>query len=107
MNVENENERRLNDVQTVSQVVRWICKDAMRTAMKMRRVDGQLVQTEAWRCIGEITVELLTRLFNEIMESEMIPKEWRRSEYLQRVTPPVFVSLCVCLCVCVYVFSSK
>jgi hypothetical protein len=34
---------------------------------------------EAWRCLGEMAVEFLTRLFNTILGAGRIPEEWRKS----------------------------
>ena len=43
------------------------------------------IPVEAWRCLGELTVNFLTRLFNKILEDERIPDEWKRS-----VLVPIF-----------------
>ncbi|KAI5621396.1 gastrula zinc finger protein XlCGF28.1-like, partial [Silurus asotus] len=43
------------------------------------------IPVEAWRCLGEMAVEFLTRLFNRILEGEKMPEEWRRS-----VLVPIF-----------------
>ena len=32
-----------------------------------------------WKYPGEVAVEFLTRTFNQILESERMPEEWRRS----------------------------
>ncbi|KAF7709193.1 hypothetical protein HF521_016043 [Silurus meridionalis] len=37
------------------------------------------IPVEAWRCLGEMAVEFLSRLFNKILEGERMPEEWRRS----------------------------
>lgn len=48
--------------------------------MKSGKVVGpDEIPVEARRCVGEMTVKLLTRLFNKILESESMPEEWRRS----------------------------
>ncbi|XP_051779618.1 uncharacterized protein LOC127526820 [Erpetoichthys calabaricus] len=72
MNEENERERRLDDVEIVNQEVQRISKEEVRTAMK-RMKNGKAVgpddiPVEAWRCLGEMAVEFLTRLFNGILE---------------------------------------
>ncbi|KAL0159816.1 hypothetical protein M9458_043541, partial [Cirrhinus mrigala] len=66
MNVETERERRLCDVEM--------------KRMKSGKVVGpDEIPVEAWRCLGEMAVKFLTRLFDEILESESMPEEWRRS----------------------------
>ncbi|KAG2459700.1 RTBS polymerase, partial [Polypterus senegalus] len=89
MNEENEKERSLDDVEIVNQEVQWISKEEARTTMK-RMINGKAVcaddiPMEAWRCLGEMAVEFLTRLFNGILESERMPEEWRRN-----VLVPIF-----------------
>ena len=73
----------------MNQEVWWISKDEVRTAMK-RMKSGKAVglddrPVEAWKCLGKMAVEFLTRLFNIILESERMPEEWRLS-----VLVPIF-----------------
>ncbi|KAG2455321.1 RTJK polymerase, partial [Polypterus senegalus] len=89
MNEENVSEKRLDDVEIVNQEVQRISKEEVRTAMK-RMKNGKAIgpddiPMEAWRCLGEMAMEFLTRLFNGILESERMPEEWRRS-----VLVPIF-----------------
>ena len=37
------------------------------------------IPIEVWRCLGDITIVWLTKLFNIIFRSNKIPDEWRRS----------------------------
>lgn len=48
--------------------------------VKSGKVDGSNDTCgEIYSCLGEKTVDFLTRLFNTILESESMSKEWRRS----------------------------
>ncbi|KAI5100986.1 hypothetical protein C0J45_9972 [Silurus meridionalis] len=89
MNKENEKERRLDDVELVKQDVDRISKEEVRAAIKRMKngksVGPDDIPVEAWRCLGEMAVEFLTRLFNRILEGERMPGEWRRS-----VLVPIF-----------------
>ena len=73
----------------MSNIVGWISKDEVRTAMKKMKsgkaVGPDGIPVEAWKCLGEMAVGLLTRLFNKILESERMPDEWRLS-----VLVPIF-----------------
>ena len=84
-----ERERRLEEVEIVNQEVWWMSKDEVRTAMKRMKsgkaVGPDGIPVEAWKCLGEMAVELFTRLFNKILESERMPEEWRLS-----VLVPIF-----------------
>ncbi|KAI5629602.1 hypothetical protein C0J50_7994 [Silurus asotus] len=83
MNEENERERRLDDVELVKQEVDRIIKKEVRAAIKRMKsgksVGPDDIPVEAWRCLGEMAAEFLTRLFNKILEVERMPEEWRRS----------------------------
>ncbi len=60
-----------------------ISEDEVRAAMKRMKsgkaVGPDEIPVEAWRCLGEMAVKFLTRLFNQILESESMPEEWTRS----------------------------
>ncbi|KAK3516828.1 hypothetical protein QTP70_023704, partial [Hemibagrus guttatus] len=66
-----------------------IRKDEVRKALKRMKsgkaVGPDDIPVEVWKCLGEAAVELLTSLFNRVLESERMPEEWRRS-----VLVPIF-----------------
>ncbi|XP_042871295.1 uncharacterized protein LOC122252736 [Penaeus japonicus] len=37
------------------------------------------IPVEVWRCLEDVAVVFLTRLFNRILKGEKIPEEWKRS----------------------------
>ena len=81
MNEENERERRENDGERVNLEVEKISKEEVRENMK-RMKNGKAVGdilVEVWKCLGEIALEFLTKLYNRTMESERMPEEWRDS----------------------------
>ncbi|KAI5618058.1 hypothetical protein C0J50_22647, partial [Silurus asotus] len=83
MNEEHHRERRLEDVELVKQDVDRISKEEVRAAIRRMKNEKSVgpddIPVEAWRCLGEMAVEFLTRLFNRILEGEGMPEEWRRS----------------------------
>ena len=83
MNEENERERRENGGETVSSHVRRITKDEVKAAMKRMKhgktVGPDDIPIEAWKALGDIGVNFLTKLFNQILETEEMPEEWRKS----------------------------
>ncbi|KAK3565745.1 hypothetical protein QTP86_015006 [Hemibagrus guttatus] len=89
MNEENEREKRVEGVNSVEQKVDKIRKDEVRKALKRMKsgkaVGPDDIPVEVWKCLGEAAVEFLTSLFNRVLESERMPKEWRRS-----VLVPIF-----------------
>ena len=40
------------------------------------------VLVEVWKCLGETVAELLMKHFNMILDSEMMPEEWRKSSLM-------------------------
>ena len=83
MNEENERERRNNDGERVNLEVEKISKEEVRENMK-RMKNGKAVgpddiPVEVWKCLGEIALEFITKLYNRTMESERMPEESRDS----------------------------
>ena len=60
-----------------------ISKEEVRVNMK-RMKNGKAVgpddiPVEVWKCLGEIALEFLTKLYTRTMESERMPEVWRDS----------------------------
>ena len=60
-----------------------ISKEEVRENMKRMKnaktVGQDDIPVEVWKCLGEIALEFLTKLYNITMESERMPEEWRHS----------------------------
>ena len=63
--------------------VKRISKEEERENMNMMKngkaVGPDDIPVEVWKCLGEIELEILTKLYNRTMESERMPEEWRDS----------------------------
>ena len=46
---------------------------------KGKAVGPDELPVEVWKCMGEMGIKFLTRLFNRLLMGERIPEEWRRS----------------------------
>ena len=83
MNVENEREERTVRAEAVNREVPQISKEEVRAGMKrMKRgkaVGPDDIPAEAWSCLGELAVDFLAGLFNNILATEKMPEEWRQS----------------------------
>ena len=83
MNHENEREKRTDTpavhARSVSKVSREEVQRAMNRMKTGKAVGLDDIPIEAWRSLGEPAVNFLTSLFNALLESEEIPKEWRKS----------------------------
>jgi len=42
---------------------------------KVKAVGPDDIPVEVWKCLGEMGVVFLARLFNEMLESEMMPEK--------------------------------
>ena len=50
---------------------------------KGKAVGPDELPVEVWKCMGEMGIEFLTRLFNRLLMGEQMAKEWRRSVLIQ------------------------
>ena len=89
MNEENPRGRRQDEVDIVIQDVTKISEDEVRVALRRIKngnaVGPDDISVEVWKCLGEMAVKFLTRLFNNTLTTEEMPREWRRS-----VLVPIF-----------------
>ena len=79
MNGENERETRLDKAEIVNQEVQQISAEEVREATNRintgKAVGPDDIPVEAWRCLRELAIDFLTRLFNKILENERMPDE--------------------------------
>ena len=63
----------------VNCVSRKEVKNALRRMKKDKAVGPNELPIEVWKCMGEMGIKFLTKLFNRILMGEQMPEEWRRS----------------------------
>jgi hypothetical protein len=72
-------------IDTNRRFVRRIQESEVKEALKMMKTGKALgpddIPIEVWRCLGDIAIVWLTKLFNIIFRSNKMPDEWRRSIY--------------------------
>ena len=82
MNEENNREPRTEEAEMVNEEVNCVCreevKNTLRRMKKGKAVGPDELPVEVWKCMGEMGIEFLTRLFNRILMGERIPEEWKR-----------------------------
>jgi hypothetical protein len=54
-------------------------KETLKKMKTAKALGPDDILIEVWRCLGDITIVWLTKLFNTIFRSNKIPDEWRRS----------------------------
>ena len=83
MNEENNRESRTEEAKVVNEEVNCISreevKNALRRMKKGKAVGPDELPVEVWKCMGEMRIKFLTRLFNRLLMGEWMPEEWRRS----------------------------
>ncbi|AQK55117.1 hypothetical protein ZEAMMB73_Zm00001d051783 [Zea mays] len=63
----------------VRRIQEYEVKEALKR-MKVRKAMGpDGIPIEVWRCLGDIAIVWLTKLFNTIFRTNRMPDEWRRS----------------------------
>ena len=63
----------------VNCVSREEVKNALRRMKQGKAVGSDELPIEVWKCMGEMGIKFLTRLFNRLLVGERMPEEWRRS----------------------------
>ena len=83
MNEENNTEPRIEAVEVVNKEVNCVnreeVKNALRRMRKGKAVMPDKLSVEVWKCMGEMEIEFLTRLFNRLLMGKRMPEEWKRS----------------------------
>ena len=83
MNEENNREPRTEEAEVVDEEVNCVSiekvKNALRRMKKGKAVGTDKLPVEVWKCMGEMGIKFLTRLFNRLLVGERMPEEWRRS----------------------------
>ena len=83
MNEENNREPRTEEAEVVKEEVNCVSREEVKNALR-RMKKGKVVgpdelPVEVWKCMEEMGIEFLTRLFNRLLMGERMPEEWRRS----------------------------
>ena len=83
MNEENNRDPRTEEAEVVNEEVNCVSreevKNALRRMKKGKAVGPDKLPVEVWKCMGEMGIKFLTRLFNRLLMGEWMPEEWRRS----------------------------
>ena len=59
--------------------------NALGSMKKVKAVGSDKLPVEVSKCMGEMEIKFLTRLFNKVLVSKRMPEEWRR-----RVLIPIY-----------------
>ena len=82
MNEENNKDPRTEEAEVFNEEVNCVSrevKNALRRMKKGKVAGPDELPVEVWKCMGEMGIEFLTRLFNRLLMGERMPEEWRRS----------------------------
>ena len=81
MNKENNRDPRTEEAEVVNKDINCISrekvKNALRRMKKGKAVGPDELPVEVWKCMGEMGIEFLTRLFNRLLVGKWMPEEWR------------------------------
>ena len=82
MNEENNRDSRTEEPEVVNEEVNYVnreeVKNALRRIKKGKASGPDELPVEVWKCMGEMGIKFLTRLFNRLLMGERMPEEWRR-----------------------------
>ena len=78
---ENNKDPRTEEAEVVNEEVNCVSreevKNALRRMKKGKAVGPDQLPVEVWKCMGEMGIKFLTRLFNRLLMGERMPEEWR------------------------------
>ena len=83
MNKENNRDPKTEEAEVINEEVNCVSREEVKNALR-RTKKGKVVRpdelpVEVWKCMGEMGIKFVTRLFNRLLVGERMPEEWRRS----------------------------
>ena len=86
MNKKNDRDPRTEESEVVNEEVNCVSskevKNALRRMKKGKAVGPDELPIEVWKCMKEMGIKCLIRLFNRLLMGERMPEEWRRSVFI-------------------------
>ena len=83
INEENNRGPRTEKAEVVNEEVNCVSRDEVKNALrrmkKGKAVGPDELPVKVWKCMGEMGIKFLTRLFNRLLMGERMTEEWRRS----------------------------
>ena len=67
------------DIRFVRRIQESEVKEALKRMKTGKALGPDNIPIEVWKCLGDIAIVWLTKLFNSIFRSNRMPDEWRRS----------------------------
>ena len=76
-------ERRSEEPEKIRKRVDQTRKDEVRKVLERMKSEKPVgpddIPVKVWKCLGEVAIDFLNRLFNRILETDKMPDEWRKS----------------------------
>ena len=83
MNEENNREPRTEEPEVVNEEVNCVSREEVKNTERRMKKDKTVgpdeLLVEVWKCMGEMGIKFLTRMFNRLLMGERMPEEWSRS----------------------------
>ena len=83
INEENNRESRTEEAEVVNEEINCVSREEVKECTekdeKGKGVRADKLPVEVWKCMGEMGIKFLSRLFNRLLVDELMPDEWRRS----------------------------
>ena len=86
INEENNRDHRTEEAEVVNEKVNCVSREEVKNVLR-RMKKGKVIgpdelPVEVWKCMGEMGIEFLTRLFNRLLMGKRMPEEWRRGVFI-------------------------
>ena len=81
MNEKNNRDPRTEEAEVVNEEVNCVSRKKVKNALRRMKtgkaVGPDELPIKVWKCMGEIGIKFVTRLFNRLLLGERMPEEWR------------------------------
>ena len=83
MNEENDRDPRTEEAELLNEEINCVSREEVKNALRRMKKDKAVgldeLPVQVWKCIREMGIEFLTKLFNKLLVDKRMPEEWRRS----------------------------
>ena len=81
INKKNNKEPRTEEAEVVNEEVNCVSREEVKNVLKRiktgKAVGADEFSVEVWKCMGEMGIKCLTKLFNKVLVGERMSEEWR------------------------------
>ena len=79
MNEKNDRDPKAEETEVVNEEVNCVSREEVKNALRKIKNGKDKLPVEVWKCMGEMGIKFLTKLFNRLFVGERMPEKWIKS----------------------------